>query len=476
MILGLRLILATATICTIAANSSRNGSTVTAGTTVGAPQQTLRARSRNVLRALRGRREPARRPCVVSSPGGPHSCRSIPRSPSRWTSSSCSRRRSTRTTPPAASPLAWSAARPRRSGVSAPATAQQARARHRVEDLGADDAVAPRVWHRPDWGPMSLFAVLDDEEPLGAVPLGEVIEIDLVQPRTMPTDVDEWSGRSAAAAEPIDLSQFAELPPSPAALATRGATAARRRASSRRRGRGRTRCRRAAARRPSSRPRRSAGRTPPRRRTCCRRRPGRASRPVKRCGCPSGSSYSSAIEPGVWPAIAITSRVQSPTGDGVALGDGTGDGYAGLLGHGRGVRCADDDLGAGGGDDVGQRAVVVPVLVGGDDGGQPGVADERQQRVGRRVGRVDQHLVAGVVAPQQVAVVGHLRVDRDLGDGQVGRARGRRRLPPGCHVAGVGVSAWSPRSDLRQGAAVAGQSVAVAAAGEPPAEVRGRCR
>ena len=37
-------------------------------------------------------------------------------------------------------------------------------------------------------------------------------------------------------------------------------------------------------------------------------------------------------------------------------------------------------VGAGGGDDVGEGAVVVPVLVGGDHGGEPGVADQRQQR------------------------------------------------------------------------------------------------
>ena len=35
-------------------------------------------------------------------------------------------------------------------------------------------------------------------------------------------------------------------------------------------------------------------------------------------------------------------------------------------------------VGAGGGDDVGEGAVVVPVLVGGDDRGEPGVADQRR--------------------------------------------------------------------------------------------------
>ena len=81
--------------------------------------------------------------------------------------------------------------------------------------------------------------------------------------------------------------------------------------------------------------------------------------------------------------------------DPVALGDPASDGDAGLLGDGVGVRCAGEDLGPGGPDDVGQRPVVVPVLVGGDDGAQAGVADERQQLL--RLGRgVDEHLVAGL--------------------------------------------------------------------------------
>ena len=72
-------------------------------------------------------------------------------------------------------------------------------------------------------------------------------------------------------------------------------------------------------------------------------------------------------------------------------------------------------------DDVGERPVVVPVLVGGDHGGQPGVADEGEQGL-RLVGRVDEDLLAGAPAAQQVGVVGHLLVDRDLGDRQVRRA------------------------------------------------------
>ena len=126
------------------------------------------------------------------------------------------------------------------------------------------------LWHLdggtvPDWGPMSLFAAMNGEQPEAAVPLGEVIEIDVVP---KPRDATPLTPVQPLVQEPVDLGQFDDLPPitgpgetdvlrvtSPE-RATRRATGARRRSSSRRRGRGRTRCRRAAVRRPWSRPRR----------------------------------------------------------------------------------------------------------------------------------------------------------------------------------------------------------------------------
>jgi hypothetical protein len=57
--------------------------------------------------------------------------------------------------------------------------------------------------------------------------------------------------------------------------------------------------------------------------------------------------------------------------------------------------------------------------VGGDDPGQTGVTDQRQQGV-RLVGSVDERLLAGERAAQEVRVVGH-RADRDLGDDEIAR-------------------------------------------------------
>ena len=89
--------------------------------------------------------------------------------------------------------------------------------------------------------------------------------------------------------------------PAPLAPLGRGA-AARRRGSSRCRGRGRTRSRRGAGRRSwldtSSISCANASASP----KVLPTPPGKSESPVKRCGWPSGSSYSSAIEPGVWPA------------------------------------------------------------------------------------------------------------------------------------------------------------------------------
>ena len=100
----------------------------------------------------------------------------------------------------------------------------------------------------------------------------------------------------------------------------------------------------------------------------------------------------------------------------------------------------------------------------------PASADQGEQRL--RLGRrVDQHLVAGVAAAQQVAVVGHLRVDRDLGDASGGPARGRRASPPGPHGAGVG---HHQPPILGSAPAAARDLVARRPAGQPPAEVGDR--
>ena len=84
------------------------------------------------------------------------------------------------------------------------------------------------------------------------------------------------------------------------------------------------------------------------------------------------------------------------------------------------------------GDDLGEGAVVVPVLVGGHDRGEAAVADQLEQPW-CVVGGVDQDLLPGVGAAQQVAVVGHLRVDGELGHLEPARpydAAARRRGRP----------------------------------------------
>ena len=121
--------------------------------------------------------------------------------------------------------------------------------------------------------------------------------------------------------------------------------------------------------------------------------------------------------------------------DPVSLADPLVDNDPGLLGDRVGVGLAGDHRRTGGPDDLGERAVVVPVPVRGDDGGETPVADQLEQ-TGRVVGGVDQDLVAGVGAAQQVAVVGHRRVDGDLGDLQ-GTRRTPVRLAAGGDLAGV---------------------------------------
>ncbi|CAM5692850.1 hypothetical protein SALBM311S_11119 [Streptomyces alboniger] len=73
--------------------------------------------------------------------------------------------------------------------------------------------------------------------------------------------------------------------------------------------------------------------------------------------------------------------------------------------------------GAGGRDDLGERLPVVAVPVRGDDGRDAVVTDRAEQGV-RVVGGVDQQLLVGGPAAQQIGVVVH-RADRDLGDHQV---------------------------------------------------------
>src|SRR5690606_7312679 len=84
-----------------------------------------------------------------------------------------------------------------------------------------------------------------------------------------------------------------------------------------------------------------------------------------------------------------------------------------------GVVAAGVGSGAGGLDDGGERLPVVPVPVGGHDGRDAVRADQLQQRLRLR-GGVDQELLAGLAAAQQVGVVVH-GADRDLGDHQVGQ-------------------------------------------------------
>jgi hypothetical protein len=76
-------------------------------------------------------------------------------------------------------------------------------------------------------------------------------------------------------------------------------------------------------------------------------------------------------------------------------------------------------LGFGRLDDLGERAVVVPVPVRGDDGAHPALADQVQQVLGL-VGGVDQQLLPGGRAAEQVGVVGHL-ADGQLRDRQAGQ-------------------------------------------------------
>ena len=163
--------------------------------------------------------------------------------------------------------------------------------------------------------------------------------------------------------------------------------------------------------------------------------PGNRLSPVKTCVLPSGARQTSAMLPGVCPRRCTTSSVGAPDGHGVAVldrarapGTGRSSASAGCATVTAPVRS----------DDLGQRAVVVPVPVRGDDGAQVGVADQLAQRLGLG-GGVDQQRLAGRGVAQQVGVVGHV-ADRELGDREPGQLADVGR-PAHRDVAGVAARA-----------------------------------
>jgi hypothetical protein len=94
-----------------------------------------------------------------------------------------------------------------------------------------------------------------------------------------------------------------------------------------------------------------------------------------------------------------------------------------------------DGLGVREGDDVLEGVPVVVVLVRGDHCGDSGVTDEVEQPVGL-VGRVDEELLTGCAAAQQIGVVVH-RANGKLSDAQV-RQLSHVRRSAGGHISGVG--------------------------------------
>ena len=88
-----------------------------------------------------------------------------------------------------------------------------------------------------------------------------------------------------------------------------------------------------------------------------------------------------------------------------------------------------DPLGAGGPADRFQRLHVIPVPVAGHDGRQAFRPDQLEQPVGL-VGRVDQQLVAGDEAAQQVDVV------VEVADGHLGHPKSRHFAMSGRSAAG----------------------------------------
>ena len=179
---------------------------------------------------------------------------------------------------------------------------------------------------------------------------------------------------------------------------------------------------------------------------------------MNRCGWPSGSSYSRRSSracgrrPGSPRACSRRRRPCRPSPDPRV------DGHAGLLGDRVGVgRRRPRPSAPVAGDHLGQRAVVVPVLVGGHHGGR---ARRRRSAAAGVAGSSAASISTWspvCVAAQQVAVVGHLRVHRDLGDRQGGQLAGVGRRRPATPLR---CSHGHHASILGQFAVVAGQSVA----------------
>jgi hypothetical protein len=68
----------------------------------------------------------------------------------------------------------------------------------------------------PDWAAMSVFAALNDDLGPGAMPLDEILDLDVVpNSDELRFDLSEWEtpDLSAAATTDVDLSQFDHLPP-----------------------------------------------------------------------------------------------------------------------------------------------------------------------------------------------------------------------------------------------------------------------
>ena len=106
--------------------------------------------------------------------------------------------------------------------------------------------------------------------------------------------------------------------------------------------------------------------------------PGKSESPVNRWGWPVPSSYTRQIEPGCARRRG-SRRGAGADRDGVALADTVVDRHAGLLGDRRRRRARRRPRSRRWRDDLGEGPVVVPVLVGGDDGGQAAVADQLEQ-------------------------------------------------------------------------------------------------
>lgn len=154
--------------------------------------------------------------------------------------------------------------------------------------------------------------------------------------------------------------------------------------------------------------------------------------------------------------------------------------HVGRHGNPLGVVPAGVGAGAGGGHDLRERLPVVAVPVGGDDGRDAVVTDHAQQRPGV-VRRVDQQLLVGGPAAQQVRVVLH-GADRDLGDHQVLEFVHVGRPPTvtrPLYVMSVSLAPEPAPDRAHRGGsfevpALHRQGAAVPASGEPAEQVGGR--